>query len=348
MPSFRVSFHASVLASMSAILGLTFSVAHAATEPSTAVGAGSTFVYPAISRWAEMYKAQTGNVINYQSIGSGAGIRQIKEKTIDFGASDKPLKKEELDQFGLAQFPVIIGGVVPVVNLEGIQAGQLKLTGTVLADIFLGKIKHWNEKPIADLNPQLKLPDSTISVVHRADGSGTTFLFTHYLSQISNEWKNAIGADSSVSWKTGIGAKGNEGVTAYVQRQKGSIGYIEFAYAKRNKLAYTLLKNTAGTFVTPDDPTFAEAATHAHWNAENAFYEILTNEAGANSWPITGATFVLVYKQANDPKKSGTVINFFDWALHKGQQEATKLDFVPLPPTVVGQIKQSWTAIHTQ
>lgn len=314
----------------------------ALADSTTVVGAGSTFVYPAISRWAELFKAQTGNIINYQSVGSGAGIRQIKEKTVDFGATDKPLKTDELDKAGLTQFPVIIGGVVPVVNIEGIKPGELKLTGEVLADIFLGKIKKWNEKPITDLNPGLKLPDSPIAIVHRSDGSGTTFLFTHYLSQISSEWKNAVGEDSSVAWKAGIGGKGNEGVTAYIQRIKGSIGYIEYAYAKRNNLSHAALKNASGAYVQPDDTTFAAAAANADWGKASNFYEILTNEPGKNSWPITGATFVLVYKQPTDAKKSETTLIFFNWALKHGQKEASNLEFVPLPNDVVNLVEASW------
>lgn len=306
------------------------------------VGAGSSFVYPAISRWAELYKAQTGHSVNYQSIGSGAGIRQIKGKTVDFGASDKPLKKEELDAAGLTQFPVVIGGIVPVVNLDNIKPGQIKLTGTVLADIFLGKISKWNDKAIQSLNPTLTLPDTAISVVHRSDGSGTTFLFTHYLSQLSPEWKSAVGADSSVSWKKGVGAKGNEGVTAYVQRIKGSIGYVEFAYAKRNQLAYTLVKNASGEFPQPDDQTFSAAAANAKWSGATGFYEVLTNQAGQQSWPITGATFVLVHKQPASVEKTQTTLDFFGWALNKAQAESTKLEFVPLPTPVVKLVEKSW------
>jgi phosphate transport system substrate-binding protein len=313
-----------------------------ADESVGVVGAGSSFVYPAISRWAQLYKAETGHTINYQSIGSGAGIRQIKEKTVDFGASDKPLKKEELEAAGLAQFPIIVGGIVPVINIEGIKSGQLKLTGALLADIFLGKITRWNDKALKELNPSLALPDAAISIIHRSDGSGTTFLFTHYLSQVSPEWKSSVGSDSSVAWKLGVGAKGNEGMTAYVQKIKGSIAYVEFAYAKKNNLSYALVKNAEGEFPQPDDSTFAAAASHANWSGASGFYEVLTNEPGKQSWPITGATFVLVQKNPADRKKAETTLNFFDWALNKAQQESIKLEFVPLPNTVVKAVEASW------
>src|SRR5450631_432600 len=305
-------------------------------------GAGATFPFPIYAKWAEAYKAKTGVGMNYQSIGSGGGIKQIQAKTVDFGATDAPLKPDELDKAGLAQFPAIIGGVVTVVNLEGIKPGEMKLTGPVLADIYLGKLKKWNEKPIADLNPTLKIPDENITVVRRSDGSGTSFLFTDYLSKVSPEWKEKVGAATAVAWPEGVGGKGNEGVASYVQRIKGAIGYVEYAYAKKNKMSYTQLKNKDGNFVAPDDPQFQSAAAYAQWKAADGFYQVLTEQAGKDSWPITGASFILIYKAQDKPASGQEVIKFFDWALKNGQKMAEELDYVPLPDNVVKLITESW------
>ena len=307
-------------------------------------GAGATFPYPIYAKWAEAYKAKTGVGMNYQSIGSGGGIKQIQAKTVDFGATDSPLKPDELDKAGLAQFPAIIGGVVPVVNVEGIKAGDMKFTGAVLADIYLGKIKKWNDKPIAELNPSLKLPDQSITVVRRSDGSGTSFLFTDYLSKVSPEWKDKVGASTAVAWPEGVGGKGNEGVASYVQRIKGAIGYIEYAYAKKNKMAYTQLKNKDGNFVAPDDPQFQAAAANAQWKASEGFYQVLTEQSGKESWPITGASFILLYKAQDKPATGQEVLKFFDWALKNGQKMAEELDYVALPDPVVKLIGDSWKA----
>jgi phosphate transport system substrate-binding protein len=305
-------------------------------------GAGATFPYPIYAKWAEAYKTKTGTGMNYQSIGSGGGIKQIQAKTVDFGASDKPLTPDELNKHGLIQFPAVIGGVVPIVNLEGIKPGEMKLTGTVLADIFLGKIKNWGDKAIADLNPGLKLPSEPITVVRRSDGSGTTFLFTDYLSKVSADWKTKVGSDASVAWPEGVGGKGNEGVSAYVQRIKGSIGYVEYAYAKKNKMSNTQLKNKDGHFVQPDDPTFQAAAAYADWAKAPGFYEILTDEPGKDSWPITGASFILIHKSQADAEKGAEVLRFFEWALKNGQKMASEMDYVPMPAAVVKLIEDAW------
>jgi len=307
-------------------------------------GAGATFPYPIYAKWADAYKTQTGVGLNYQSIGSGGGIKQIKAKTVDFGASDMPLTAQELDQDGLLQFPAIIGGVVPVVNLEGVAPGQLKLTGTVLADIYLGKIKNWNDPVLTAINPDLKLPAVAITVVRRADGSGTTFLFTDYLAMVSTEWKSRVGTGTSVSWPTGVGGKGNEGVAAYVQRIKGAIGYVEYAYAQKNKMAHAMMKNQAGQWVEPGQDGFAAAAANARWDKAPGFYELLTDQPGAKSWPITGASFILLHRAAADPAKTLAVLNFFSWAFKSGKQMAVELDYVPMPDSVVKLIDSSWRA----
>jgi phosphate transport system substrate-binding protein len=322
-------------------------IACASIAPGTALatditGAGATFPFPIYSKWAEAYKAKTGVGMNYQSIGSGGGIKQIQTKTVDFGASDMPLKPEELEKAGLAQFPAIIGGVVMVVNLEGIKAGQMKLTGPVLADIYLGKIKKWNDKAIADLNPTLKLPDENVTVVRRSDGSGTSFLFTDYLSKVSPEWKDKVGAATAVAWPEGVGGKGNEGVASYVQRIKGAIGYVEFAYAKKNNMAFTELKNKDGLYVAPDDAQFQAAAANAQWNGAQGFYQVLTDQPGKSSWPITGASFILLQKVQDKPASGAEVLKFFDWALKNGQKMAVDLDYVPLPDNLVKLIGDSW------
>jgi phosphate transport system substrate-binding protein len=307
-------------------------------------GAGATFPYPIYAKWADAYKQQTGVGLNYQSIGSGGGIKQIRSKTVDFGASDAPLKADELDKDGLLQFPMVMGGVVPVVNLDGVNPGQMKLTGKVLADIYLGKISKWNDPQIAALNPGVRLPDQAITVVHRADGSGTTFIFTNYLSKVSSEWKDKVGNNASVSWPapTSTGGKGNEGVASFVQRIKGAIGYVEYAYAKQNKMTYTQLQNRSGAFVSPNDKTFQSAAAGADWKNAPGFYEILTDEPGPNSWPITGATFILMHKTQADAAKAKEVLKFFNWAYENGDNMALELDYIPMPDDVVKLVQAAW------
>jgi phosphate transport system substrate-binding protein len=307
-------------------------------------GAGATFPFPIYAKWAEAYKAKTGVGMNYQSIGSGGGIAQIKAKTVDFGASDMPLKPEDLQSAGLMQFPAIIGGVVPIVNLEGVAPGAIRFTGPVLADIYLGKIKTWNDKAIADLNPSLKLPADPITVVRRSDGSGTTFLWTDYLSKTSPEWKDKVGSSTAVAWPEGVGGKGNEGVAAYVQRIKGSIGYVEYAYAKKNKMAFASLQNRDGQYVEPDDTSFQAAAAGADWKSAPGFGAILTHQPGKSSWPITGASFILMHVKQEKPQNAAEVLKFFDWALKNGQKMAEELDYVALPPPLVAQIGDAWKA----
>ena len=305
-------------------------------------GAGATFPYPVYAKWADAYKKVTGIRLNYQSIGSGGGIKQIKAKTVDFGASDKPLTVEELEKNGLTQFPTVIGGVVPVINVEGMQAGQIKLTGAVLADIFLGKIKRWNDPAIAGLNSGVNLPDSNIAVVHRADGSGTTFLFTDYLSKVNPEWKEKIGADAAVAWPIGTGGKGNEGVANFVKQIKNSIGYVEAAYAKQNKMSYVQLQNRDGSYVIPVEDSFRAAAVNTQWNSATGFYEILTDKPGQDSWPITGATFVLMHQSQENSVQALEVLKFFEWAYVHGDEMALALDYIPMPDNIVKLIKDSW------
>ncbi|NHZ65848.1 phosphate ABC transporter substrate-binding protein PstS [Massilia genomosp. 1] len=307
-------------------------------------GAGATFPYPVYAKWAESYKKATGNGMNYQSVGSGAGIKQIKAKTVDFGASDKPLGVEELDAAGLMQFPAIMGGVVAIVNLEGIAPGAMKLTGPVIADIYLGKITKWNAPEIAALNPGVKLPADDITVVHRADGSGTTFLFTDYLSKVSPEFKTKVGADASVKWAVGVGGKGNDGVASTVQRVKGAVGYVEWAFAKKNKIAHTQLKNKDGVFLQPDDENFKAAAASADWAKAPGFGVVLTDQPGKNSWPITGVSYILMHKSQADAAKGKEVIKFFDWSFKNGDAAAVELDYVPLPDSVTKLVGDSWKA----
>ena len=302
-------------------------------------GAGSTFVYPVLSAWAADYKKQGGADINYQSIGSGGGIAQIKAGTVDFGASDKPLPSDELAKSNLAQFPIVIGGEAIVVNVAGIDSGKLKLTGPLLADIYAGKIKTWNDPSITKLNPDLKLPGVNIAVVHRSDGSGTTFNFTHYLSQVSPTWKNGPGEGTSVSWPTGVGGKGNEGVAGYVKQIANSIGYVEYAYVIQNKMPYALLQNSAGTFIAPNADSFSAAAASADWTHAQDFNLVMTNAPGANSYPITATTFILMPKQPKDKSRSDAALAFFKHALEQGQDQAKKLDYVPLPTSLVQQIE---------
>lgn len=318
-----------------------FAVTPAAAQDVT--GAGASFPAPVYAKWADAYNKATGARVNYQSVGSGAGIRQIKGKTVDFGASDAPLKDDELAKDGLMQFPTVIGGVVPVVNIKGITPGQIKLTGTVLADIYLGKITKWNDAAITALNPGVSLPDSTIAPVRRADGSGTSFLFTHYLSQVSADWKAKVGEGTAVNWPTGAGGKGNEGVAAFVQRLPNSIGYVEYAYAKQNRMSHVLLQNKDGVFVAPDDLTFKAAAANAQW--AKSFNQVLTQQAGKDSWPITGATFILMHAQSAKPAQSAAALKFFDWAFDKGDAMATDLEYVPLPEPVKALVRKAWTGI---
>lgn len=327
------------------IIGITAATAVAyagASQATDITGAGATFPYPIYAKWAEAYKAQTGVGMNYQSIGSGGGIKQITAKTVDFGASDMPLKPEDLEKNGLMQFPTVIGGVVPVINVNGVEAGKMKLTGALLADIFLGKITKWNDPALVALNADVKLPDENITVVHRSDGSGTSFIFTNYLSKVSPEWKTSVGEGTAVSWKAGTGGKGNEGVASYVQRIKNSIGYVEYAYALQNKMNFVQMKNRDGQFVKPDDSSFKAAAAGAHWDTAPGFYEILTDEAGKESWPISGATFILMHKAQEKPETGKEVLKFFDWAYDKGDKLAADLDYVPLPENVVKLIRAAW------
>ena len=302
-------------------------------------GAGSTFVYPVLSAWAGDFRKESGASINYQSIGSGAGISQAKAGTVDFGATDQPLGSDELAQSRLAQFPIVIGGIVAVVNVPGLNAGQLKLTGPVLADIFAGKIKSWNDPVVTKLNPGLKLPAAAIAVVHRSDGSGTTFNFTHYLSQVSPSWKSGPGEGKTVNWPSGVGGKGNEGVAGYVKQIPNSIGYVEYAYVIQNKMTYAQLQNAAGNFVTPSAATFSNAAESADWKNAKDFNLVMTNAPGANAYPITASTFILMPTQPRDKAKSDAAIAFFKYALEKGQAQANKLDYVPLPASLVQQIE---------
>ncbi|HEY5850596.1 MAG TPA: phosphate ABC transporter substrate-binding protein PstS [Lysobacter sp.] len=307
-------------------------------------GAGATFIYPLISKWSDDYNKATGAKVNYQSIGSGGGIAQIKAGTVDFGSSDKPLSSEDLSASGLGQFPSAIGGVVPVVNLEGIEPGKLRLTGALLADIFQGKVTTWNDPAVAAVNPGVALPSTKINIVHRSDGSGTTFNFTNYLSKVSPSWKSAIGEGTTVKWPGGVGGKGNEGVASYVQQIKGSVGYVELAYASQNKMTYTALQNAAGNWVQPNAESFQAAADGADWANAKDFNLVITNAGGAQAWPITATNFILMYKQPKDAKRSADTIAFFKWAFENGQAHAQSLDYVPLPPALVQQVEAYWAA----
>jgi phosphate transport system substrate-binding protein len=314
-------------------------------QPALAVditGAGATFPYPIYAKWADAYNKETGVRLNYQSIGSGGGIKQISAKTVDFGASDMPLKPEELDKSGLLQFPTVIGGDVPVVNLKGISSEQLRLTGALLADIYLGKVTKWNDAAIANLNPGVQLPATAISVVHRSDGSGTTFIWTNYLSKVSADWKAKVGEGNAVNWPTGVGGKGNEGVASYVQRIDGAIGYVEYAYAKQNRMAVALVKNREGEYVAPNAKAFQAAAAGADWKSAPGMYLILTDAPGKGAWPIAGATFILMHKVQEKPENGREVLKFFNWAYDKGDSLAEQLDYVPMPDGVVKLIQASW------
>ena len=311
-----------------------------ATQAQEITGAGATFPAPLYAKWAADYNKATGVRVNYQSVGSGAGIKQIDSKTVDFGASDMPLTDDELSKKGQIQFPTVIGGVVPVVNIKGITPGQLKLNGQVLGDIYLGKITKWDDAAIKALNPSLPLPDAAIATVRRADGSGTSFIFTNYLSKVNAEWKSKVGEGTAVNWPTGAGGKGNEGVAAFVGRLPNSIGYVEYAYVKQNKMTYAVMQNAAGSFVAPDDNAFKAAAASADW--AKSFYQILTNQGGKDAWPISGATFILMHKLQDKPLNGSEALKFFSWAYKNGEKAADDLDYVPMPKPVVASIEKAW------
>ena len=317
-------------------------VAFASAQAADISGAGATFPYPIYSKWADAYKQQTGIGLNYQSIGSGGGIKQIKAKTVTFGASDMPLEAKDLQESGLVQFPMIIGGVVPVVNLKGVQGGQMVLDGATVAQIYLGEITKWNDARLKKLNPSLTLPATAIAPIYRSDGSGTNFLFSTYLSSSYPKFKETIGANTSVQWPVGIGAKGNEGVANMTTQTDGAIGYVEYAYAKQNKMAYADLINSAGKKVAPDAQSFQAAAANADWANAPGYHLILTNQPGEKSWPITGASFILVYSNPPDPAATGAALKFFDWAFKNGAKMASELDYVPLPESLASQIRNTW------
>ena len=323
-------------------LSLVVALPAAEARAADVTGAGATFPYPIYAKWADAYRKATGNGLNYQPIGSGGGIKQITAKTVDFGASDMPMKPDDLQKYGLVQFPAIMGGVVPVFNVKGVGPGQVRITGPLLADIYLGKIKMWNDPSLAALNKGAKLPSQAISVVHRSDGSGTTFLFTNYLSKVSPEFKSAVGEGTSVKWAAGVGGKGNEGVAAYVARIDGAIGYVEYAYAKQNKLSYALMGNREGNYVAPDDAAFKAAAAAADWAKAPGMYLILTDQPGKNSWPITGASFILLHKTQEKPANAKEVLKFFEWSFKNGGKLAQDLDYVPMPDPVVKLIQAQW------
>jgi phosphate transport system substrate-binding protein len=328
----------SLLRSVTLAAGLVLAAQSALAQDVT--GAGATFPAPVYAKWADAYNKATGARINYQSVGSGAGIRQIRAKTVDFGATDAPLTDADLAKDGMIQFPTVIGGVVPVVNIRGITPGQVRMTGQVLGDIYLGKITRWNDPALTALNPGVPLPDAAIAPVRRADGSGTTFLFTNYLSKVNAEWKSKVGEGTAVNWPVGAGGKGNEGVSAFVQRLPNSIGYVEYAYAKQNKMSHVLMRNSAGSFVAPDDLAFKAAAAGADW--AKSFYQILTEQPGKDSWPITGATYILMYKQQDKPAAAANALKFFDWAYNNGDKMAEALDYVPLPAAVKALVRKQW------
>jgi len=322
------------------IAGLAGALLTTAAFAADITGAGSTFAAPIYTKWADAYQKSAGSKINYQGIGSSGGIKQILAKTVDFAGSDAPMKDDELAKNGLFQFPTVVGGVVPVVNLPGINPGQIVLSGTVLGDIYLGKIKKWNDSEISALNPTVKLPDTDIAVVRRADGSGTSFIWTNYLSKVNGEWKSKVGEGATVNWPVGTGGKGNDGVAAFVQRLPGAIGYVEYAYAKQNKMNYVDLKNAAGVTVAPTVDTFKAAAAGADWT--KSFYQILTNEPGKNAWPILGATFVLMYNTQDKAASGEETLKFFDWAFKNGNAAADSLDYISLPDSVVKEIRTQW------
>ena len=308
-------------------------------------GAGATFPAPVYSAWAQAYHGATGNELNYQAIGSGGGIRQIKAKTVDFGASDKPLQPAELNAAGLLQFPTVIGGIVPIVNIPGVTAGKLRLSGPVLGDLFLGKIRRWDDAAIARLNPGVKLPSLPVTVVHRADGSGTSFIFTSSLSAVNRDWAARVGANDSVNWPTGLGGKGNDGVAAFVKQTSGSIGYVEYIYARKDNVAWTYVENKAHQYPNPDPVSFAAAAANAPWGRAPGNYVLLIDEPGAKAWPISGATFLLMYKNPGNAQKAAEVLKFVDWSYKNGDAAAGKLDYVPLPLSVKNMIRKQWLQI---
>lgn len=323
-------------------IAMAFIAIQPAPAAETITGAGSTFVYPILSKWAYIYNKKTGVRLNYQSIGSGGGIKQIKSKTVDFAASDAPLKPEELDRWGLVQWPIVIGGVVPVVNLPGIQANQLRLTPSVLADIYLGKISMWDDARIQAINQGLSLPHKAITVVHRADGSGTTWIFTNYLAKVSPEWQKKVGFGKAVAWPAGVGGKGNEGVAAFVRKVGGAIGYVEYAYALQNRMTTVLLQNRAGRFVAPTAENFQAAAANADWAHAEGYYLVLTDQPGEEAWPITGATFILMYRQQERPQHARAILDFFHWCYHESAQVALDLHYIPMPDKVVRMIEKTW------
>ena len=325
------------------IIAFGLAAAAGAAQAGDTTGAGASFVYPAMSRWSADYRQATGHQVNYQSIGSGGGIAQIKAGTVDFGSSDAPLKPEDLERSGLAQFPSVIGGVVPIVNLEDVQAGAMKLDGATLADIFLGRITHWNDPAIVALNGGLPLPEAKITVVHRSDGSGTTFNFTNYLSKVSPAWKDGVGEGTAVKWPAGIGGKGNEGVAAYVRQIKGGIGYVELSYALQNRLSYSRLKNAAGNFVNPSEATFSAAAASANWGQSRDFHLVMTNAPGEQAWPITATNFILMRKQPRNVEGARAAREFFRWVYANGDEQARNLGYVPLPDALVERIQAYWT-----
>ncbi|SAL46086.1 phosphate ABC transporter substrate-binding protein PstS [Caballeronia telluris] len=325
-----------------ALAGVIGALVAISAQAADITGAGSTFAAPIYTKWADAYQKTGGGKVNYQGIGSSGGLKQIVAKTVDFAGSDAPLKDDELTKQGLFQFPTVVGGVVPVINVPGVKAGEVTLSGEVLGDIYLGKIKKWNDPAIAALNPKVKLPDTDIAVVRRADGSGTSFIWTNYLSKVNGEWKSKVGEGSTVNWPTGTGGKGNDGVAAFVQRLPGAIGYVEWAYAKQNKMTYVGLKNAAGTIVEPKTETFKAAAAGADWS--KSFYQILTNEPGKDAWPVVGATFVLLHATQDKPEQGTETLKFFDWAFKNGNQAANDLDYISLPDSVVAEIRTQWKA----
>ncbi|HYF54236.1 MAG TPA: phosphate ABC transporter substrate-binding protein PstS [Salinarimonas sp.] len=334
--------------SIFAAAGLAAAVLAAPAHAQEVTGAGASFPAPVYAKWAEAYKAQGGATVNYQSIGSGGGIRQIRARTVVFGATDAPLSGADLDKDGLVQFPTVLGGVVPVINVQGVQTRQLRLTGEVLADMFRGEIKTWNDKRIAELNPGVTLPAANITPVYRSDGSGTTSIFTSYLSEVSPGWKDKLGAGTTVNWPVGQGGKGNEGVAATVKQVVNSIGYVEYAYAKSNNIPYALMRNRDGAFVEPDADTFAAAAEGADWGAQPGFGISLTNQPGAKAWPITGATFILIHKEPKDPKGAAEAVKFFEWAYKNGDKLALDLEYVPVPDSLVEKVRsQALSQIKT-
>ena len=326
-----------------AVAGISMSMFAMSTLAQDVTGAGATFPAPLYAKWADAYNKATGARINYQSVGSGAGMRQIRGKTVDFGASDVPLTDADLAKDGLVQFPTVIGGVVPVLNVRGLSAGQVRMTGQVLGDIYLGKITKWNDAALTALNPGVPLPDSAIAVVRRADGSGTTFIFTNYLSKVNAEWKSKVGEGTAINWPTGAGGKGNEGVAAFVQRLPNSLGYVEYSYAKSNKMSHVLMRNQTGSFVAPDDTAFKAAAASADWT--KSFFQILTDQPGKDAWPITGATFIMMHKAQDKPLQATNTLKFFDWAYANGDKMATELEYVPLPEAVKALSRRAWADI---